>query len=185
MKNQKIKKFFGGLKNRFIDGKPFAELIDQIDKDLDRICQCIMTDMSENILEATQGILEEARHMSKTLDEMKDLLATAFTNETIASISELELKVWWYKNFKAEPIVTWKAFALGLETYLTKYLDCSLREARQMMPHLKEFFDLDSDDSVDVNELRIVLGDDPLANKQKIKFRVFLLEKIAVLKNSV
>jgi len=177
----KVVKFFKGVKNRFIDGKPFAELINQIDHDLDRICACLQTADGDAFVKASNAIAEEANYMNKTLEEMRGLFQTAFSNETISSISELDLKVWWYKNFKAEPIVSWRSFSLGLETYISNNLDQPLRKSKEYASLMRPFFDLDNDGSVDVNELKIILGDDENSTKQKLKFRTYVQEKIILL----
>jgi len=169
-------------KNRFIDCKAFTELLDQIDKDLERISQCFQSTGMVKLAQALDLVLEESKHMNKTLDDMKDMLATAFTNETISAISEFELQVWWYKNFKAEPIVTWKLFAIALETYMTKHLEENLKDAKKWTIDLQKYFDTDGDGNVDVNEIRLALGDDPITKRQSIKFRTYLQEKISIIK---
>jgi len=178
-KNYVLKKL-KEMKNRFLDSKPFTELLDQIDKDLERISQSMQTNQTVEMAKSLTLVLEETKHMNKTLEDMRDMAATAFDNETIASISEFQLKVWWYHNFKAEPIVTWKLFSVAMETYMVNYLDENLREAKRLTLEIRNFFDTDGDGNVDVNELRIALGDDPSANKQAIKFRTYVQEKMQI-----
>jgi len=171
------------MKNRFIDSKPFTELLDQIDKDLERISQSFQTNQTVEMAKALTLVLEETKHMNKTLEDMRDMAATAFTNETIASITEFQLQVWWYHNFKAEPIVIWKQFSIALETYMVNYLDENLREAKRLTQEIRNYFDTDGDGNVDVNELRIALGDDPSSKKQPIKFRTYVQEKMQIFVN--
>jgi len=63
---------------------------------------------------------------------------------------------------------------------MVNYLDENLREAKRLTLEIRNFFDTDGDGNVDVNELRIALGDDPSANKQAIKFRTYVQEKMQI-----